>query len=92
MRGRLVFAAGTLAVLVGVGSCKDDVGLTSIPPEPERFIAFLSGSLVGVAMLARHGAKGRKKGVPFAPFLALGGIAALLAGHQLIHLYTHHFV
>jgi len=47
---------------------------------------------VGVAMLARHGAKGRKKGVPFAPFLALGGIAALLAGHQLIHLYTHHFV
>ncbi len=44
MRGRLVFAAGTLAVIVAVGSCKDDVGLTSIPPAPERFIAFLSGA------------------------------------------------
>jgi len=46
------------------------LGVTVIPA---LFIAFLSGSLVGVAMLARHGAKGRKKGVPFAPFLALGG-------------------
>src|SRR5437588_2702226 len=62
------------------------LGVTVIPG---LFIAFLSGSLVGVAMLARHGAKGRKQGVPFAPFLALGGIAALLAGQQLIHLYTH---
>ena len=44
MRVRLVFAAGTLAVIVAVGSCKDDVGLTSIPPAPERFIAFLSGA------------------------------------------------
>jgi leader peptidase (prepilin peptidase) / N-methyltransferase len=65
------------------------LGITVIPA---LFIAFLSGSIVGVAMLVRHGAKGRKKGVPFAPFLALGGIAALLVGHQLIHLYTHHLV
>ena len=44
MRGRLVFGVGTLAAIVAVGSCKDDVGLTSIPPDPERFIAFLSGA------------------------------------------------
>src|SRR6266705_176603 len=44
MRGRLVFGGGTLALLLAVGSCKDDVGLTSIPPAPERFIAFLSGA------------------------------------------------
>ncbi len=44
MRGRLVFGVGTLAVIVAVGSCKDDVGLTSIPPAPERFIAFMSGA------------------------------------------------
>jgi leader peptidase (prepilin peptidase)/N-methyltransferase len=59
---------------------------------PALFIGFLSGSVIGVAMLARHGAKGRKKGVPFAPFLAIGGIAALLAGPALIHLYTHTFL
>ena len=44
MRGRLVFGGGTLALLLAVESCKDDVGLTSIPPAPERFIAFLSGA------------------------------------------------
>jgi CHRD domain len=44
MRGRLVFGVGTLAVIVAVESCKDDVGLTSIPPAPERYIAFLSGA------------------------------------------------
>ena len=59
---------------------------------PGLFLAFLSGSVVGIAMLARQGAAGRKKGVPFAPFLALGGIAALIAGHSLIHLYTHNFL
>src|SRR3989454_10805863 len=44
MRKRVVFAAVTVAVLVAVGSCKDDVGLPSIPPAPERYIAFLSGA------------------------------------------------
>src|SRR6266699_2672555 len=44
MRGRLVFGGGTLAVILAIGSCKDDVGLTSIPPAPERYIAFLSGA------------------------------------------------
>src|SRR2546426_9515 len=44
MRGRLMFGVGTLAAVLAVGSCKDDVGLTSIPPAPERYIAFLSGA------------------------------------------------
>src|SRR6266704_2863483 len=44
MRGRQMFGVGTLAVILAVGSCKDDVGLTSIPPAPERFIAFLNGA------------------------------------------------
>ena len=44
MRGRLMFGVGTLAAVLAAGSCKDDVGLTSIPPAPERFIAFLSGA------------------------------------------------
>jgi len=44
MRGRLMFGVGTLAAALVAGSCKDDVGLTSIPPAPERYIAFLSGA------------------------------------------------
>jgi prepilin signal peptidase PulO-like enzyme (type II secretory pathway) len=26
-------------------------------------------------------------GIPFAPFLALGGVVALFAGHELMHAY-----
>jgi leader peptidase (prepilin peptidase)/N-methyltransferase len=59
---------------------------------PALFAAFLAGSLVGVAMLARHGAAARKKGVPFAPFMALGGLLGLLAGPELVDLYTRHFL
>jgi hypothetical protein len=44
MRGRLMFGVGTLAAVLAAGSCKDDVGITSIPPAPERFVAFLSGA------------------------------------------------
>ena len=59
---------------------------------PALLIAFLSGSVVGVGVLLKHGAGGRKKGVPFAPFLALGAIVALFAGPDLIHLYTQRFL
>jgi leader peptidase (prepilin peptidase)/N-methyltransferase len=59
---------------------------------PALLLAFLSGSIVGVGLMLRHGAEGRKKGVPFAPFLALGGAVAVLAGPQLVHLYVHSFL
>jgi prepilin signal peptidase PulO-like enzyme (type II secretory pathway) len=42
--------------------------------------------------MLRHGAQGRKRGVPFAPFLALGGFVSLLAGTQLVDLYVQNFL
>jgi len=54
---------------------------------PAILIALLAGSIVGVALLARHGASARKMAIPFGPFLALGGVVALLVGDQLIDLY-----
>jgi leader peptidase (prepilin peptidase) / N-methyltransferase len=59
---------------------------------PGLLLGFLSGSLVGVAIIARHGAAGRKRGVPFAPFLALGGLVALLAGPELVDIYVENFL
>jgi leader peptidase (prepilin peptidase)/N-methyltransferase len=59
---------------------------------PALLLGFLSGSLVGVAIMMRHGAAGRKRGVPFAPFLALGGLVALLAGPELVALYADNFL
>ncbi|HEV7846743.1 MAG TPA: prepilin peptidase [Thermoleophilaceae bacterium] len=65
------------------------LGLSIIPA---LLAAFLSGSLVGVVILAREGAQGRKKAVPFGLFLALGGIVGLLAGPELIDVYESNFL
>ena len=59
---------------------------------PALLIAFLSGSLIGVVILAREGAAARKKAIPFGVFLALGGIAGVLAGPELIDLYDSNFL
>jgi leader peptidase (prepilin peptidase)/N-methyltransferase len=50
----------------------------------------LAGAIVGVIVMARVGVKeGRKTAVPFGPFLALGGIIALLVGSPIVHWYLH---
>lgn len=68
-----------LALLLGVG-----VG-RSVP------IALFAGMLFALVpsavLLARHGVAARKMAIPFAPFLALGGVLALFAGGPLIDWY-----
>ncbi|MGI8660196.1 MAG: prepilin peptidase [Thermoleophilaceae bacterium] len=59
---------------------------------PAMFVAFLAGSLIGVGIIAVKGGAGRKTGVPFGPFLALGGIVGLLAGAELIDAYRSLFL
>lgn len=54
---------------------------------PALLIALFAGSLVGIVLIAREGSSARKKAIPFGPFLALGGVTALLAGEELIDLY-----
>jgi leader peptidase (prepilin peptidase) / N-methyltransferase len=54
---------------------------------PAILIALLSGSVVGLVMIARQGAAARKKAIPFGPFLALGGVIGLLAGGSLVSWY-----
>jgi leader peptidase (prepilin peptidase) / N-methyltransferase len=65
------------------------LGLSVIPA---LAIAFLAGSVVGIAIVVRAGRDARKTGVPFAPFLAFGGLIALLAGDELISLYADRFL
>jgi leader peptidase (prepilin peptidase) / N-methyltransferase len=43
-------------------------------------VAFSSGSLLGLALIARHGWEARRRAIPFAPFLSLGALAALATG------------
>jgi leader peptidase (prepilin peptidase) / N-methyltransferase len=65
------------------------LGLSVIPA---LLAAFLAGSIVGIAIVVRDGRDARKTGVPFAPFLALGGLIGLLAGSEAISLYSDRFL
>ena len=53
-------------------------------------VGVMTGTVVGAAIMARVGVTaGRKTAVPFGPFLALGGVVALLAGPAIVHWYLH---
>jgi leader peptidase (prepilin peptidase)/N-methyltransferase len=54
--------------------------------------AFLLGTLAGLAVIARRGVQdGRKTALPFGPFLAAGGVIAVLAGPELLSWYAGQF-
>lgn len=47
------------------------------------FVGCLAAMVPAIVLFARHGKAARKMAIPFGPFLALGAIVALFAGHQL---------
>jgi leader peptidase (prepilin peptidase)/N-methyltransferase len=52
------------------------------------FVALVAGVAVGVLIMVRKGAReGRKTAVAFGPFLALGGVVAVIAGDGLMDAY-----
>jgi leader peptidase (prepilin peptidase)/N-methyltransferase len=68
-----------LALLLGVA-----VGRTV----PVALMVGMVAALVPSAiLLAKHGSAARKMAIPFGPFLALGGVVALFAGHALLNAY-----
>jgi leader peptidase (prepilin peptidase) / N-methyltransferase len=59
---------------------------------PALLVALVAGVAVGGVIIARVGAAaGRRTKVPFGPFLALGGVVAVLAGDPLVELYLSTF-
>ena len=97
--GSAAFAALLLAALAyPAGMGMGDVKLAGVmglylgaAVGPAMFVAFLAGTVGGLAVMARQGT-GRKTGVPFGPFLALGALVGLLAGPELIDLYKDEFL
>ena len=55
------------------------------------FAGMVFGVIPSAVLFARHGMAARKMKIPFAPFLALGGLLALSAGTPLMHAYLAHF-
>jgi leader peptidase (prepilin peptidase)/N-methyltransferase len=68
-----------LALLLGVG-----VG-RAVPIA--LFLAMVAALVPSIVLLARHGLAARKMKIPFAPFLALGGVIALFAGNAMLDWY-----
>jgi leader peptidase (prepilin peptidase)/N-methyltransferase len=59
---------------------------------PAIFAALIAGTIVGGMVMARYGvAEGRKKGIPFGPWLALGGLVGLFAGDAIVDWYLDTF-
>lgn len=50
-------------------------------------IGLLAALVPSAVLLVKHGGAARKMGIPLGPFLALGGVVALFAGHPLLHWY-----
>jgi leader peptidase (prepilin peptidase)/N-methyltransferase len=50
-------------------------------------LGMIAALLPGLVLLAKHGQKARKMGIPFGPFLALGSVVALFWGHAILDGY-----
>ena len=55
------------------------------------FVGVLSGSLIGVALMARKGGRNMQMLLPFGIFLGIGAIAALLIGSHIVEWYAGQF-
>ena len=72
-----------LALLLGAGLGKTvSVGL---------MLGMLGAMVVGIVLIARHGAAARKMAIPFGPFLAVGSVIALFFGERILDGYWELF-
>lgn len=59
---------------------------------PAFFVALITGTAVGLWVIVRKGmAAGRRTPIPFGPFLAFGGVVAILVGHEFVQQYLGTF-
>ena len=58
---------------------------------PATLVGFALGAVVGVALIARHGAGARKQAIPFGPWLAVGGVIGLWFGDDMVDWYLDEF-
>jgi leader peptidase (prepilin peptidase)/N-methyltransferase len=81
----LIYPAGMgmgdvkLALLMGVALGK------TVPVA--LMVGMIAAMIPGIALIARHGTKARKMGIPFGPFLAFGSVVALFWGHDILDAY-----
>jgi leader peptidase (prepilin peptidase) / N-methyltransferase len=88
--GFLLLAALAYPAGMGMGDVKLalllGVALGRVVPVA-LMIGMVSALVPALVLLVRHGQAARKMGIPFGPFLALGGVIALFAGEALLDAY-----
>jgi leader peptidase (prepilin peptidase)/N-methyltransferase len=52
-------------------------------------VGMLAALVPSLVLFVRHGAGARKMGIPLAPFLAVGTVFGLFAGHAVLNAYLH---
>jgi prepilin signal peptidase PulO-like enzyme (type II secretory pathway) len=67
------FGLGDVKLIAAMGLFLDGAVLAA------ALVALLAGSLFGLALCVRHGSTAAEQTIAFAPFLALGGLVALLS-------------
>lgn len=84
------------AVIYPAGMGMGDVKLAAVmglflgrSVAPALFIGFAAGAVIGVALMVARGASARKRAIPFAPFLAAGGVLGQLFGDEIIDWYLN---
>ena len=55
------------------------------------FVGVLSGSIIGVLLMARQGKRDMQMLLPFGIFLGIGAIASLFVGSQIVEMYAGQF-
>lgn len=102
---RLIAGVGAAAFLLTAALIKPggmgmgDVKLVGVmgfflgaPVVVAMLVGMVAGTIAGAVIMARKGvAAGRKTKVPFGPFLALGGVVAILAGSPIMDAYLRTF-
>jgi leader peptidase (prepilin peptidase)/N-methyltransferase len=76
---------------MGMGDVKLSVFLGAglgLPVVVGLFLGFIAAFVPAATLLIRHGAEARKRAIPLGPFLALGGVVALFAGHAILDWYA----
>ncbi|NUT54559.1 MAG: prepilin peptidase [Thermoleophilia bacterium] len=54
-------------------------------------VAMVTALVPSIVLFARHGSAARKMGIPFGPFLSLGGVVALFWGEAILDAYLSAF-
>jgi leader peptidase (prepilin peptidase)/N-methyltransferase len=97
--GGAAVGLGTISLLypkgMGMGDAKLALLLGAVLGAsviPALAVAFVVGAVIGIALLARHGAAGRKLAVPFGPFLSIGGVVGLFWGPAMVSWYLERMV